>query len=154
RALPLGLALFVLAGTCATLRAETPEPTAKQIRAAVTQALPLLEKGARGSMEKRSQCFTCHNQGLPILALTTAKARGFAIDEEHLKEQLAFTADFLDKNRANYRKGKGQGGQVDTAGYALWTLEAGGWKPDETTEAVMEYFLLFNKELSHWRVSA
>ena len=27
------------------------------------------------------------------------------------------------------------GGQVDTAGYALYTLELGGWKPDATTEA-------------------
>ena len=38
------------------------------IRAAVAKSLPLLERGARGSMEQRRQCFTCHNQGVPILA--------------------------------------------------------------------------------------
>lgn len=134
--------------------AAPPEPSPRLVRAAVERAIPLLEKGARGSMEQRPQCFTCHNQGVPLLALTTARERGFVIDKEHYQAQLAFTAQFLDKNRANYLKGKGQGGQVDTAGYALWTLGAGGWKPDATTDAVLEYLLQFNQDLPHWRVSA
>jgi len=117
----------------------------------VTKSLPLLEKGARGSMEKRKQCFTCHNQALPVLGLTTAHGRGFAIDLEHLQEEIRFTAAFLDKNRASYLEGRGQGGAADTAGYALWTLENGGWKPDATTAAVAEYLLLFQKDLDHWK---
>src|SRR5262249_50553229 len=40
---------------------------------------------------------------------------------------------------------------ADTAGYALLTLEAGGWKPDETTAAVAEYLLLRDKDSDHWR---
>lgn len=120
------------------------------IRAAVVKSLPLLEKGAKGSMAERKQCFTCHNQGLPILALTTARSRGFEIDEEHIQAQLKLTADFLAKNKARYLEGKGQGGAADMAGYALWTLELGGWKPDETTAAVAEYFLLFQKDRDHW----
>lgn len=102
-------------------------------------------------MEERKQCFTCHNQGLPILALTAARSRGFAIDADHLQTQLKFTADFLGKNREKYLIGKGQGGQIDTAGYALWTLDNGGWKPDETTTAVAEYFLLYQTDMPHWR---
>ena len=43
---------------------------------------------------------------------------------------------------------------MDTAGYALWTLEMGGWKPDATTAAVAEYLLLYNKDLDHWRGSS
>lgn len=120
------------------------------VRAAVVKSLPLLEKGAKGSMAERKQCFTCHNQGLPILALTTARSRGFEIDEEHIQAQLKLTADFLAKNKVRYLEGKGQGGAADMAGYALWTLELGGWKPDETTAAVAEYFLLFQKDRDHW----
>lgn len=120
------------------------------IKAAVGKSLPLLEKGAKGSMTERKQCFTCHNQGLPILALTTARSRGFEIDEEHIQSQLKLTADFLAKNKTRYLEGKGQGGAADMAGYALWTLELGGWKPDETTAAVAEYFLLFQKDRDHW----
>jgi hypothetical protein len=133
------------------LRATEPDPTVETIRLAVVKSLPLLEKGARGSMQERKQCFTCHNQGLPIMALTTARSRGLTIDDEHLQTQVKFIAEFLGKNKEKYLLGKGQGGQVDTAGYALWTLDNGGWKPDETTAAVTEYLLLFQKDSEHWR---
>ena len=55
--------------------AEDLVPSNEAIKAAVAKSLPLLETGARGSMEKRKQCFTCHNQGLPVMALTTARSR-------------------------------------------------------------------------------
>lgn len=126
-------------------------PTPAVLRAAVEKSLPLLTTAARGSMEKRERCFTCHNQGLPIMALTTAQSRGFRVDAEELARQVKFTADFLDKNRTNYLAGKGQGGQADTAGYALLALENGGWKPDATTAAVTEYLLQWQRDLIHWR---
>ena len=126
-------------------------PGTDTIRAAVEKSLPLLTAGARGSMEKRERCFTCHNQGLPIMALSTAQSRGIRIDAEEFQKQIKFTADFLANNRANYLAGKGQGGQSDTAGYALWALENGGWKPDATTSAVTEYLLLWQKDLEHWK---
>ncbi len=126
-------------------------PSAEAIRAAVEKALPLLTAGARGSMEKRERCFTCHNQGLPILALATAQSRGLAIEAEELRRQVQFTASFLERNRTNYLAGKGQGGQADTAGYALWALENGGWKPDATTAAVTEYLLGWQRDLVHWK---
>ena len=126
-------------------------PGTDTIRASVEKSLPLLTAGARGSMEKRERCFTCHNQGLPIMALSTAQSRGIRIDAEEFQKQIKFTADFLANNRANYLAGKGQGGQSDTAGYALWALENGGWKPDATTSAVTEYLLLWQKDLEHWK---
>jgi hypothetical protein len=129
-------------------------PSVESIKAAVMKSLPLLETGAKGSMTERKQCFTCHNQGLPILALTAARSRGLEIDDEHLQTQLRFIAAFLAKNKENYLNGKGQGGQVDTAGYALWTLANGGWQPDETTAAVSEYLLLYQRDSEHWRSSS
>jgi hypothetical protein len=132
------------------------EPDAKrreEVKAAINKGLPLLRKGAEGHIEQRT-CFACHNQALPILAFTTARERGFAVREEDLKDQMEFIADFLDRNRESYRQGKGQGGQVDTAAYALLALELGGWKPDATTEAVVEYLLLFNKDRNHWRTTS
>src|SRR5687767_11926421 len=126
-------------------------PSNEAIKAAVAKSLPLLETGARGSMEKRKQCFTCHNQALPVMALTTARSRGITIDADNLRRQIQFTADFLGKNRTNYLDGKGQGGQALTAGYALWTLEMGEWKSDGTTEAVAEFFLKFQNNLDHWK---
>ncbi len=131
--------------------ASEPDPPSATLRAAVEKSLPLLTEGARGSREKRERCFTCHNQGLPIMALATARTRGFKVDEEEFTRQVQFTADFLEKNRSNYLAGKGQGGQTDTAGYALWALENGGWERDTTTAAVTEYLLQWQNDLVHWR---
>jgi hypothetical protein len=135
-----------------TLR-PTRKATTDEVSAAVGKALPLLWKGAEGHVEHRS-CFGCHNQGPPILAITAARERGFGFPDAHLREQLEFIAAFLERDRENYRQGKGQGGQVDTAGYALLTLEVGGWKPDATTEAVVEYLLQRDQDRGYWRTTS
>jgi N-acyl-D-amino-acid deacylase len=153
RCVPLCLLVLVLQGW-ADLCADDMGPSADEIQRAVAKSLPLLERGAKGSMEQRKQCFTCHNQGLPVLALTAARTRGFTIDADHLQAQLRFTADFLRKNREQYLEGKGQGGQVDTAGYALWALAIGDWSPDETTAAVAEYFLVYQADDDHWQTAS
>jgi Prenyltransferase and squalene oxidase repeat len=123
------------------------------IRAALDKSLPLLTKGADGHMAKRT-CFACHNQGIPILAMATLRAGGMVIDEEALAKNMKFINAFLDQNRANYLQGKGQGGQADTAGYALWSLELGGWRPNETTAAVAEYLLQHQRDLPAWRATS
>ena len=143
-----------LAGVGTASAADAPgevAPEPEVLRSAIGKSLPLLTAGARGSMEKRERCFTCHNQGMPIMALVTAQSRGIAIDADELRKQVQFTADFLAKNRENYLAGKGQGGQSDTAGYALWALDNGGWKPDATTTAVTEYLLQWQRDLGHWK---
>lgn len=144
----------VIALSCSPVAWAEDSPSLDAIKAAVMKSLPLLEAGAKGSMAERKQCFTCHNQGLPIMALTTARTRGIEIDPAHLQTQLQFIADFLGKNKAKYLEGKGTGGQADTAGYALMTLEHGGWKPDETTAAVAEYLLLYQQDNDHWKSGA
>jgi hypothetical protein len=145
------LAALLLAAAGPVTAAE-PAPTAAEVRDAVAKALPLLQKGAAGHVAQRT-CFACHNQAVPLLALTTARTRGFPVAADDLQKQTRFIADFLGSNRKEYRKGHGQGGQADTAGYALWTLELGGWKPDDATAAVAEYLLLRDQERDHWRGS-
>jgi hypothetical protein len=147
------LSLVCLFACHASAFGDEPPLADADLRPAVARALPLLTKGAIGHRENRT-CFACHNQGIPILAITTARSRGFEIDEAELATQLQFIADFLSRNRANYLLGKGQGGQVDTAGYALLTLELGGWKPDETTAAVMEYLLQYQIDSPYWRANS
>src|SRR6266550_1565990 len=85
--------LYALPGFGFDAFAEEVVPSNEAIKAAVMKSLPLLETGARGSMEKRRQCFTCHNQALPVMALTTARSRGITIDTENLQHQVRFTAE-------------------------------------------------------------
>jgi hypothetical protein len=140
-------AVFFL--TCTLAQAAEPSADQARLRAAVERSLPLLAKAAAGHRENR-ECFACHQQGLPVLALTAAKAKGFKIDEAELSRQIDHTVKFLEKNRDNYLQGKGQGGQADTAGYALFTLAAAGWQRDPTTAAVAEYLVQRHQDKDHW----
>jgi Squalene-hopene cyclase C-terminal domain len=154
RAIVAVIALTILPLTAAAaLSAEPPATGPEVVKKAIKKALPLLMKGAEGHVTQRT-CFACHNQGVPILAFTTAQARDFSVRDEDLKKQREFIAAFLEQNQKAYRQGKGQGGQVDTAGYALLALDLAGWKPDATTEAVVEYLLLRDKELDRWRTTS
>jgi Squalene-hopene cyclase C-terminal domain len=131
----------------------TSVPTPANIRASVDRALPLLLKAAEGHIGKQT-CFGCHNQALPMLAFHAARERGFTVPDEDLREQTDFVATFLKGNKEKFRKGEGTGGQVDSAGYALLTLELGGRKPDDITEAVVEYMLKYQADKDHWRVTS
>jgi hypothetical protein len=129
------------------------QPAPDAVRKAATKSLALLQKSAAEYTVHR-KCFSCHHQALPVLAMTTAKAHGFDIDEKTLQQQIKHTIAFLDKDRGNYEMGKGQGGQADTAGYALLTLHGGGWKADATTAAVVEYLLRRDMGRDFWQATS
>jgi len=152
RGLVLVAGLILSLFSLGALQAEEPDvgPSEPAIRSAVDRSLPLLIRGARGSMEQRRQCFTCHGQGAAIRALAAARSRGIAIDEAEFQANVGFVADFLGRNRPGYREGRGQGGRALTAGYALWALEEGGAPPGETTSAVAEYLLQYQRDRDHW----
>jgi hypothetical protein len=146
----LALVVILAAVLARTSPAEDTAILQDELQVAIQKSLPLLTKAAVGHRTERKQCFACHQQGVPIFALTAAKARGFVIDEAELKTQLEFIVGFLSKNQKQYLEGKGTGGQADTAGYALTTLAAGGWQPDKNTAAVAEYLLLRHADRDHW----
>ena len=135
---------------CSTLLANppdpSPDPSPEMVEAAIRKSIPMLERGAAGSAKQR-KCFTCHSQSVPVLALVEARRRGFTIDADNLKLQLQHTAAFLNRRKAKLLQGKGK---TIIDGYALWTLEAGGWKPDETTEAAAGFLLENQKQTGHW----
>lgn len=133
-----------------SLCADDSVPSPDAIRAAINKSIPLLEKGTKGSAEQR-KCFTCHSQAVPVLALAEVRKRGFAIDEKNFKKQLRHTSAHLERGKKKYLSGRGQGGKVISAGYALWTLEAGGHTPDDMTAAVTNFLLEYQKDAAHWK---
>ena len=125
-------------------------PSPANARAAAERALPLLYAAAEGHIAQQS-CFACHNQSLPMLAFRAARDRGLAVRDDDVRVQTGFVHDFLSRNHDKFKKGAGTGGQVDTAGYALLTLELGGQKPDDVTAAVAEYLLKYQADKDRWR---
>jgi N-acyl-D-amino-acid deacylase len=138
--------LLMLVATCILSATVTADD---RVGLAIERVLPLLERATVGSADQRD-CFTCHSQGLPILALDEARRRGLQIDEANFQRQLDHTYAHLERNRERYAAGKGTGGNADTAGYALWTLSTGDRAPDETTTAVTEYLLSWQSADPHW----
>ena len=129
---------------------DSASPAAEAIRQAIAKAIPLLEAGSQGSAEQR-QCFTCHSQAMPVLALAEVRKRGFAIDQQNFERQVQHTYDHLQRGKQNYLTGQGQGGRAITAGYALWALEAGQRPADETTAAVTLWLLQHQRESARRR---
>jgi hypothetical protein len=128
-------------------------PSANEIRAAVSKGLPLIVKSTARYPDLRD-CFSCHHQAIPMLAMTTAKERGFTIDEEAISGPVELTETDLRSAIGAYKKGDGQGGGVTRAGYALFTLERGGKKADDLTEAVATYLLKRDESKDHWQGSS
>ena len=132
-------------------RAASVDP--EQVRAAVVKSIALLQQGGAGYREHR-ECFSCHHQALPVMALAEARRHGFSIDEAEFRAQLDHTAAHLERGHNAYLKGVGQGGKADTAGYALWTLEEGGRDADEHTAAVTSFLLDWQQEHGHWKATS
>ncbi|MCH2398673.1 MAG: hypothetical protein MK364_06165, partial [Pirellulales bacterium] len=144
-----GLLLCSLLVAATTTATDPEHKVTGEIPAAIRRAIPRLEAGAAGSAKKR-QCFTCHNQALPVLALAMAQRKGFVTNRAVFTAQVQHTVAHLRRGQERYLEGRGQGGQVITAGYALWTLQAGGYAPNMLTTAVTGYLLQYQKEASHW----
>ncbi len=133
----------------------TPEAAAHPgvVHKSIARALPTLVAGASGHVEKKG-CFACHNQAYPMAAFAAAKARGYELPGSLFAEQTKHVRAFLESNEDHFRSGVGTGGQVTTAGWALFTLELGGQKADQVTEAVIEYFLQKDVANGRWGVSS
>jgi hypothetical protein len=136
-----------------TAAAEPATETAAPIVAAIQRSLALLETASSGSAEQR-KCFTCHSQAHPVIALAEARRRGFTIDQENFDRQIQHTAAHLDRGRSDYLEGRGQGGKSDTAGYALWTLQQGGFAASETIDPVVDWLRSQQQEPGNWKRSS
>ncbi len=151
-----GAGLTTDAATCqgdhdqAAAPADSQTPGREAIRTAITRALPLLKKASADEYPKHRDCFSCHNQAVPALALGLARQRGFAVDAQTLRLIAEHTEADLNGALDLYRKGEGQPGGVVRAGYALWALEAAGWPRDETTAGVAHYLAVSQRQRGSW----
>ncbi|WZO97067.1 prenyltransferase/squalene oxidase repeat-containing protein [Isosphaeraceae bacterium EP7] len=130
---------------------DLPKPEAS--RAAVAKALPLLLRST-GQYPESRDCFSCHHQAVPVLALVTAKGHGFVVPDGAIEDPVELTETDLRGAMDSYRKGNGQGGGVTRAGYALLTMEVGGKAAGELTDTVAGYLLQKDESRDHWRGSS
>lgn len=116
-------------------------------RQAIERSLPLITSSALKTIDQK-RCFTCHHEALPSFVFAEASDRGFTVEPGAMAALNAHTAKFLKIGKSLYEEGRGQGGKVDLAGYALWSLDIGNWPADDVTTAVTGYIL--GKDKGHW----
>ncbi len=134
----VGLGLISVGVRC--FAAEERADFTARVHSAVERSLPLLEIASAETAQRR-RCFTCHGQAMPTVVFAEARKHGFHVDGQNLTGQLDHTYAHLQRSKQQYADGHGTGGQVDTAGWALWGLEAGDREADDVTEAVVDYLL-------------
>lgn len=123
------------------------------VRLAAGKAIELLQIASAGSAEQRT-CFNCHGQAMPVIAFSEANHRGIDLDAENFQRQVKHAHAHLRRGKKSYLEGKGQGGGVDTAGYALWTLEEGSREPDEVSHYVVDWLIEKQRDDGHWKCSS
>ena len=141
------LAIFILFGTCSVFAGS---PDEKEL---IQKSINLLAKASNGHIENKS-CFACHNQAIPLIAFSQAISAGFKVSESDLKKQEEFILEFLKTNHQKYLDGKGTGGDADTAGWVLWSLENTKTKPNELTNAVVKYLISFQAGSGYWKTTS
>ena len=140
----------ILCALCVTVLIGFPASAATK-REAVAKAILLIEKTA-GIYIKKRDCFTCHHQALPLMALSRAKQFGFKVNEKVIKAQTEFTLEYFSDRQDRLPKGQGVVGGPYTAGYALAGLRAVNFRPNETSKALIAYLQKTQNQDGSWRI--
>jgi N-acyl-D-amino-acid deacylase len=127
-----------------SVRADSPA----SIKSAVEKALVRIEQGATNYTKQR-QCFSCHHQALPIMGMSSAQKRGFPVSGETIKKQIDFSLKTFRKKEL-VEKGQGIGGSNTTVLYALTTLAAVDYPPDDITDSMVQFLLVRQGKDGSW----
>lgn len=133
------------------LSAHAEEDGSSKVRRAIEGGIRIVQKGAK-NYPKNRDCFSCHHQTLPMLAMHDASEAGISIDEVLMKDQVQFTRDLFEDRLDSITEGKSLGGRSLTAGYLLWSFELGGVPKDNFSDAFVSYILTQQKKEGNWDV--
>ena len=109
------------------------------IQSAIQGSIPLLQR-ADAAFVPKAACVSCHNNSLAAMAVSSARRRGFQVDEKTAAQQVKANIFGLEKLRDYLHQGFftpvedvfGPG----VVGYMLVGLDAEGYKSDLNTDAV------------------
>lgn len=103
----------------------------------VAQLLP-----AASTFRDKTNCISCHHDGLPSMAAAAARRKGIAIDEPLARKTLDDQVSFFRRNAARVMSGDpAVGGEALTVGYTQLGMAAEGY-PADTVTAIMTHWLM------------
>ena len=134
-----------------TLAAPAFAEPADPARAAVDRALPLLQETGP-KFWAGSGCFSCHNNTLPDIAISLAKERGFAINQDTVELSRKQTLDWLEVRRERLLEGLPPAGGQNTMGNALFSLALTHVPASDTLYAGARYQRALQTADGSWQV--
>ena len=134
--------------------AAKPAPTRQgnTIQAAVPASLALLQR-TDASFIPKTGCFSCHNNSLAAVSVATARKAGFRVDEKIAAQQVHMNAGALTGIRDLLHQGTfvpGLNVNPVILAYVLLGLDAEGYKPDLSTDAVAMFIQSHQMADGHW----
>ncbi len=112
-----------------------PTPaTSATIAAAVERSLPLLQQ-IDVDFVKQTGCVSCHHNSLVQMAVSTARAHGFSVNDDISKSQLKVIGAYLESWRTRALQNIPIAGGQDTMSYLLFGLAAERYPADAATDA-------------------
>jgi ankyrin repeat protein len=122
------------------------------IQAAIPTSLALLQR-TDASFIPKAGCFSCHNNSLTAMALGSARKAGFHVDEKTAGQQVQVNAGALQGVRDLLHQGTfipGLNVNPVILAWALLGLDAEGYKPDLSTDAVTMFIQSHQMADGHW----
>jgi len=140
--------LFIVSAHTASAQTDT------QARAAVTRAMPILQRSAASFASQRA-CVSCHHNSLAVLTLRMARQRGFTVDSMTLDVVEART--FRELRNANAFDDAAQVANLSDPtpndSYLLMAARSAGVAADLTTGVYARRIARWQRADGHWVTS-
>lgn len=121
---------------------------------AAERGVRILETAARNYPEHRD-CFACHHQTLPLLALREARRIGIKIDEPLFANTVKFVRDHFEQQADEMRSGNGVPGRALAVAYGAWSFELADVPAPDSLRRAMAMYVVWRQETDgRWRPSA
>jgi ankyrin repeat protein len=148
--------LLLKSGATSAVPQESIKPAVMRrgntIQSAVASGLALLQR-TDASFVPKAGCFSCHNQSLEAMAIAQARKSGFRVDEKTASQQVMVNAGSLAGSRDILHQGffvPMINANPVILSYVLLGLDAEGYKPDLSTDAVSMYLQKHQMSDGHW----
>jgi len=122
-----------------------------RVSSSVRRSLELLQQTAATYTDQRD-CFSCHHQALPSMAVALAASRGFDVSLPQVAWQSKFTANFFLQRSEKLEQGSGVPGGPYTAAYAALQLAADGAREPEASQLLVTYLRKTRQQDGHWKI--
>ncbi len=129
-----------------------PMRSGASVKTALANGLPLLQR-ADASFAPTARCVSCHNDSLAAIAVGLARKSGFRVDEQTSAHQVKVNAEELAGSRDLLHQGTfifGVNVSPAILAYILIGLDAEGYQPDLSTDAVAMFIQTHQMADGHW----